>query len=607
MPRIHRLAGALALSLGFAGAAQAQSFTGFYVFGDSLSDSGNIAQAQSLPPGFSFTTNPDPVAAEIIANAFGLSAVNSLSNGTNFAWGGACVNAAGPCLNPVPNIPTQVSQYLALTGGRADPNALYSIWGGANDIFAALTLQPANAQALTVAAATAYVQQIGRLQAAGANYIIVYNLPNLGATPQFGSTPNASAVSQITVVYNSALNTGLGSLGDGIIPINTFGLITEITADPGRYGFTNITGTACQPANSIACGPAGSGLPATYAPGTNETYLFADGVHPTGAAHAMLANVVLSTIAAPVQFSMAGEAGVQINENHVRAINDEMLSDFQLDREVGGVRGYATVQYGQQDFDASAAVPGADADVLSLTLGANHRITDNAYWGVALTMGNHDTDTGMGGIDGRSVIASLHGTLRFGGGGYVRGAIGGGSTSLDINRYITLGPAEREETGSTNASQFNADLAIGWLFGPASGLQHGPFAEASWVQQEVDGYAEDSGSATSMNFSGFDRDSMVTRLGYQLMGNYESFRPFIRVAYNEESEDNQVFVNAGSNSMNGRFTMPGFTPSKDWVSADLGVNWQVGDNVTAFAAYSGRFSDDSQERNSASLGLRVSF
>jgi outer membrane lipase/esterase len=92
-----------------------------------------------------------------------------------------------------------------------------------------------------------------------------------------------------------------------------------------------------------------------------------------------------------------------------------------------------------------------------------------------------------------------------------------------------------------------------------------------------------------------------------MMGNYETVRPFLRVAYNEEGEDNQVFVNAGSNSMPGRFTMPGFTPSKDWISADLGVNWQVGENVTAFAAYSGRLSDDQQERNSASLGLRVTF
>lgn len=606
MPRTHQLAGALALALACAGTVQAQEFSGFYVFGDSLSDSGNIAQAQNLPPGNSFTTNPDPVAAEIIAAYFGQSGLNSLSGGPNFAWGGACVNPVGPCLNPVPRISDQVSQYLALTGGAADPNALYSIWGGANDIFATLTLDPANAQANTVAAATAYVQQIGRLQAAGANYIIVYNLPNLGATPQFAATPNAGSVSQVTVVYNTALNAGLEQLGDGIIPINTFGLIGEIIADPSRYGFTNVTGTACSPPSSIACGPAGSGLPAGYAPGTNETYLFADGVHPTGAAHAMLANVVLSTIAAPVQFSMAGEAGVQVNEDHVRAIQDELFTDFQLDREVGSVRGYATVQYGQQDFTASAAVPGAESDLLSLSLGANHRYSENAYWGVAITLGNHDTDTGMGNLDARAVIGSLHGTLRFGGGGYLHGAVSGGSTSIDVSRGILLGPALREEEGSTNASMFGAELGLGWLF-EMGNMQHGPFVGASWVQQEVDGFAEDSGSATSMNYSGFDRDSMVTKVGYQLMGKAGGIRPFLRVAYNEESEDDQLFVNAGSNSMPGRFTMPGYTPSKDWTSADLGINWEISDTMTAFVAYSGRFSDDQVDRDSGSLGLRVSF
>jgi outer membrane lipase/esterase len=611
MPRFHRLAGALALSLGLAGAAHAQTFTGFYAFGDSLTDSGNIGDMSSLPPGFSFTTNPDPVMVEIVADAFGHDAVNSLQGGTNFAWGGACVNALGPCLNPVPDIPTQVTQYLTLTGGAADPNALYSIWGGANDIFATMVMDPANAQANTVAAATAYVQQIGRLQAAGANYIIVYNLPNLGATPQFAGTDAAGPASQLTVVYNSALNAGLGQLGDGIIAIDTFGLITEVMADPGAYGLTNVTGMACNPPSSVACGPDGSGTPAGYAPGTNETWLFADGVHPTGGAHAMLANVILSTIAAPVQVSMAGEAGVKLNENHVRAFTDETLSDFYLNREVGGMRGWATVQYGDQDYDASAAVPGANADVVSLSLGANWRASENAYWGVAITLGNHDSDVGSGNIEGRGVLASLHGTVRFGGGGYLQGAVTGGSTDLDIERAILLGQAVRVESGSTSASSLGADLSFGWLFGEPGNLQHGPFIGASWLQQEIDGYAEDSGRSTSMNFSDFDRDSLVARVGYQLqgsMGNSEyNIRPYIRLAYNEEQEDDQVFVNAGSNTMAGRFTMPGFTPSKDWISADIGVNWQVGSNTTAFVAYSGHFSDDQQDGNSISLGLRTTF
>lgn len=614
MPRFHRLAGAVALALGCAGAAQAQQFSGFIVFGDSLSDSGNIAIAQGLPPGNSFTTNPDPVAAEIIAARFGLPGGPSLGGGFNFAWGGACVRAVGPCLNPVPNIPTQVTQYLTATGGAADPNALYSIWGGANDIFATLTLDPLNAQANTVAAATSYVQQIGRLQAAGARYVVVYNLPNLGATPQFAGTPNASSVSQITVVYNSALNAGLETLGNGIIPINTFGLFSEIIANPGLYGFTNTTGQACGVgSSSVACGPAGSGAPFTYAAGSNNTWLFADGVHPTGGVHRLLANVVLSTIAAPIQVSYAGEGGIQIAENHSRAVNEELMSDFQLNREVGSVRGYATAQFGQQDYDYNAGtnILGGDADVLSLTLGANHRIAENAYWGVAVTLGNHDNDIASANLDSRSVLASLSATARFGGGGYVTGAVSGGTTSVDIKRYIEMGATTRAESSSVNASQLGAEIGLGWLFGAPGGLQHGPFVGASWVQQEIDSFAEGSGSATSMNFSSFDRDSLVTRIGYQLMGDlgYEGkgLRPYARVAYNEESEDDQIQVNAGSNSMPGRFTIGGFTPSSDWISAELGLNFTIGENIQAFAAYTGRFSDDQQERNSVSLGMRVSF
>ena len=71
MPHHLRLLGVLVLilSLGFAGNASAQSFSNVVVFGDSLSDSGNAAAASGLPlpPGTSFTTNPDPVWAEIVA------------------------------------------------------------------------------------------------------------------------------------------------------------------------------------------------------------------------------------------------------------------------------------------------------------------------------------------------------------------------------------------------------------------------------------------------------------------------------------------------------------------------------------------------------------
>jgi outer membrane lipase/esterase len=322
---------------------------------------------------------------------------------------------------------------------------------------------------------------------------------------------------------------------------------------------------------------------------------------------------VLSTIAAPIQVSYAGEGGLQAAADHSRAVNDELMSDFQLNREVGSVRGFATVNFGQHEYEdnASTNILGGDADALSLTLGANHRISENAYWGVGITLGNHDNSVASADIDSNAVIGSIGGALRFGGGGYVHGAVSGGSTDVEISRFIEMGATVREEVGTTNASQYGAELGLGWLFGSADGLQHGPFIGAQWVQQTVDGYAENSGSATSMNFSEFDRDSLVTRVGYQLMGNLgdseRAIRPFARVAFNEEGEDDQVRVNAGSNSMPGRFTIGGFTPSQDWISADVGVQFMVGDNTTAYLSYNGRFADDLQDRNTFGLGLRTTF
>ena len=77
MLRHVRLFGVLVFILGFTGNAWGQNFSDVVVFGDSLSDSGNFGQAQGLPAGTSFTTNPDPVWSEIVAETFGASGMNS--------------------------------------------------------------------------------------------------------------------------------------------------------------------------------------------------------------------------------------------------------------------------------------------------------------------------------------------------------------------------------------------------------------------------------------------------------------------------------------------------------------------------------------------------
>ena len=274
MLRYVRLFVVLVFILGFTGSAWGQNFSDIVVFGDSLSDSGNTGSLQPLPPGTSFTTNPDPVWSEIVAETFGASGTNSLAGGSNYTFGGACVNPDTPCAyDVVPTVTEQIEQYFLKSDGRADPNALYVIWGGGNDISNSLFNDPLNAAGLTLAAAEVNVEQIRRLQDAGARHVVVYNLPDFSKSPfaiNLGPVVQEALTQQVTA-YNKVLHDGISESEDGIVPINSHAFFNEIVENHESYGFTDATGTACGEPDattplSLTCGPQGSGYPVTYEP-----------------------------------------------------------------------------------------------------------------------------------------------------------------------------------------------------------------------------------------------------------------------------------------------------------------------------------------------------
>ncbi len=83
-----------ALVLGAAGQANGQApFDEFIVFGDSLSDTGNVFISLGVPPSppyFDGRFSNGPVTVEHVADQLGFPALlPSIIGGTNFAWGGA--------------------------------------------------------------------------------------------------------------------------------------------------------------------------------------------------------------------------------------------------------------------------------------------------------------------------------------------------------------------------------------------------------------------------------------------------------------------------------------------------------------------------------------
>jgi len=610
MLRTRHLVGAIAAALLFSTAASATDFSRVVVFGDSLSDAGNLSLSQGSPTPLRFTTNPGKTAAELVAAGLGSPIQASLLGGTDYAFGGAGVVQG---VAPVPTLPQQFQMYLAANGGHADSSALYQVWGGANDIFylTGTTTDPNSLAAGTVKAATTELGLLGQLQASGARYVVVYNLPNIGKTPEAmaGGAAASAGATQLSVLFNGTLNTGLAQLsgqGLNVIPVNTYALLNEVIANPAAYGFSNVTTPACN-GSSVQCGPQGSGLPYSYAPGTDQSYLFADGVHPTTATHAMLAQIVLSELAAPGQISLLGEAPLAASTAQTRAIRNEMLADGNG----SDTRAFVNVDYARQRFDGQANSPKTTSNNVNLTLGVDVRAGDNLSAGIALGVGQHTADfTGGGGYKLQDVSGLGYVTWHQGG-GYVGGyADFGQSNFSDIDRRIAIGAASRSETGKADGSHLGAGLTGGWWLDLGS-VRTGPFANLEWQTIKVNGYNEDGNDSTAMWFGRQQRNALIGTLGWRVQGHWQAgstmLAPYAEIAWNHDSKADARDITTGLNSMNGSFALAGYMPDKTWGTADLGLSAQFNSRFSGWVGYSGRFSDNSQKYNSVDLGLKYAF
>jgi len=613
MHRTRVLAGAIAATLLFSTASAAQ-FSKVVIIGDSLSDAGNLSLALGSPTPSRFTTNPGFTAPEMVASGLGLPVTASLLGGTDYAFGGAgLVNNSSA--GPIPTLPQQLQMYLAANGGVADPHALYQVWGGANDIFylTATSTNPNVLGAGTLTAAQTELGLIGSLQTAGARYAVVYNLPDIGKTPagMAGGAAASAGATQLSVLYNSQLNSGLGQLSSksmNIIPVNAFALVNEVIAKPASYGFTNVTAPACTggSGSSLQCGPQGSGAPVTYAPGTENTYLFADGVHPTQAADRLLSQVVLSEIAAPGQTSLLTQAPLTSITSQTRTIRGEMLNDGSG----SGSRFFAHASYSQQTFNASDTSPKANSNNLNLTVGGDLNYNDHVSIGAALGVGNSNTGVsgGTGGYKMQDVSVLAYVTYHSGG-GYLGGyGEAGRSHFTNVDRIIQIGPMTRTESGSTGGSHGGLGFNGGWWFGDST-LKYGPFANVEWHSIDVSGYQENGGDSTAMWFANQNRHSFISTLGGRLQGQFQianaTLKPYVEVSWNNDSKANPSVVAAGLTSMGGSFALTGYVPDKSWGMASVGLTTQLTPSVSSWVGYSGRFSDSSQSYNEFNMGFKI--
>ncbi len=279
----------LALSVTFdlpktAQAVTLGNFDEIYVFGDSLSDTGNVFKVTGgflppSPPYFQGRASNGPLWVEYLAPKLELTP----NPNTNFAFGGATTGRSNT--TPFPGLPGLQQQINGFTVANpaANSNALYVVWAGSNDYLGGGASDPTQPVENLSTAVTS-------LASVGAENILVPNLPDLGRLPGTLGSESSSTLSRLTEAHNSGLAKVLSGLSQdlgpdtNIIPLDVNALFDQAITNPAEFGFTNVT-TACLD-NFVACD-------------NPDEFLFWDDIHPTTAVHQIVGEAAFAAVPEP--------------------------------------------------------------------------------------------------------------------------------------------------------------------------------------------------------------------------------------------------------------------------------------------------------------------
>ena len=256
------------------------SFNSVVAFGDSNIDNGNAAAAAAAlgitinpPPNYGGRSTNGPVVVEYLAYDLGVPLLDH-------AYAGA-TTGTGYADSYVLNTLSQVTGYLNANGG-ADPNALYVIWAGSNDL--ADVGSDADLLSARIAGAIANITAaVENLSAAGAGTILVADrMPRTSLDDQ----DNLNGVA-----LNAALAGALPGIGEGVAArvalFDDYSLVANMITNPGGNGFQHTAPNDLAIENPLA----------GTDPAVAATYVFWDAAHKTTRVHELLADAIVQEVA----------------------------------------------------------------------------------------------------------------------------------------------------------------------------------------------------------------------------------------------------------------------------------------------------------------------
>jgi len=304
----YRMAIAIVLIALSASANAEENIERVFIFGDSLSDAGNIyalTGETSKAPYSPIPSAPYAMGGHHFSNGKtwaghlsqalrdpngGKASLDGPGQNGNYAYGGARARYDSP--SDSPSSMEQVSQFLSDFGSVPADSLVVFEFGG-NDLRDALVAgatEPEAVAPILQAALTETATAIQTLYASGARRFLVAYAPGIGNAPVVRMSGASLAATYLVGVYNAELENVLQYLEFSIPDIRIHrldlaALIDEVVANPDDWGFENVTSPCL---SFLVVSGAKCDDP--------ETHFFWDGLHPTAIGHEAVADLALAVL-----------------------------------------------------------------------------------------------------------------------------------------------------------------------------------------------------------------------------------------------------------------------------------------------------------------------
>lgn len=267
------------------------------VFGDSLSDNGNLFEAMKhqlpqSPPYFAGRFSNGPVWVELLAETYFPN--NPAAHLSDYAYGGAGVSANDD-EDVLFTLKKEVDTYLLAHNDQASEDSLFVLWIGANNYLG----MPAEMDETIDTVNRGIIRSLERLMNKGAKHILVLNLPDLGRTPaaiEFNSIDTLSYFSghHNQIIEKNVLELQMHHTEVELLFFDMNKGFNEVVDNPAQYGFTNTTGTCYNALINETTKKSLLKMVASVKPNAKidsacDGFLFFDLVHPSAAAHKIMA------------------------------------------------------------------------------------------------------------------------------------------------------------------------------------------------------------------------------------------------------------------------------------------------------------------------------